>query len=200
VLTGNTLCDTQSGLRGIPRELIPRLLLLDGERYDYEMNVLAYAAASSGIAEVPIQTIYLDQNRCSHFQPFWDSMRIYLVLARYCVSSLIAAVVDLLIFAFVFWITTSVLVSVMCGRVSSVANFVLNRRLVFRSGAGARAALVRYYGLVLLVAAASYFGIRMLSHGLGLNVLAAKVLVEIALSLASFSIQRSYVFPSWARQ
>jgi hypothetical protein len=62
------------------------------------------------------------------------------------------------------------------------------------------APLVRYYGLVLLIAAASYFGIRLLSRGLGLNVLAAKVLVEIALSLASFSIQRSYVFPSWARQ
>jgi hypothetical protein len=105
------------------------------------MNVLAYAAASFGIAEVPIQTIYLNQNRCSHFQPFWDSMRIYLVLARFYLSSLVAAAIDLLIFAFVFWMTASVLVSVVSGRVSSIVNFVLNRRLVFRGGsAGARPA------------------------------------------------------------
>jgi hypothetical protein len=39
LLTGARLADTQSGLRGIPRELIPRLLSLDGDRYEYEMNV-----------------------------------------------------------------------------------------------------------------------------------------------------------------
>jgi len=31
-----------------------------------------------------IQTIYLEDNRSSHFKPLLDSFRIYRVLARYC--------------------------------------------------------------------------------------------------------------------
>ena len=137
LLIGNKLTDTQSGLRAIPRELIPRLLHLNGDRYDYEMNVLAEAAGSCGVAEVPIRTIYIDGNRSSHFRPFGDSMRIYLVLARFYLSSMITAAIDLLIFAIIFWVTTSLLASVVCGRASSIANFLLNRRLVSRNGNGA---------------------------------------------------------------
>jgi len=108
-LTGSRLRDTQSGLRAIPRELVPRMMHVEGDRYDYEMNVLAEAAGSCGVAEFPIRTIYIDGNRTSHFHPFWDSMRIYLVLTRFYLSSLIAAAIDLLIFAIIFWITTSLL-------------------------------------------------------------------------------------------
>jgi len=200
ILSGRMLGDTQSGLRGIPRALIPRLREIEGDRYEYEMNVLADAASTCGIVEVPIRTIYLDGNRASHFRPFRDSMRIYLVLARFCVSSLISAVLDFAIFAIMFWATTSLTTSIVCGRASSIANFLLNRRLVFRAGVRLSDAAVRYYGLAILLAAGSYAGIRLLSRGLGMNVLAAKALVEIALSLASFSVQRSCVFPAWARQ
>jgi glycosyltransferase involved in cell wall biosynthesis len=120
-LTGSTLGDTQCGLRGIPRKLIPRCLHLAGDRYEFEMNVLADAARSCGVAEVPIDTIYINGNRSSHFRPFWDSMQIYLVLARFYLSSLIAASLDLAIFAVVFWSTN------ICGRISSIANLFYNR-------------------------------------------------------------------------
>jgi putative flippase GtrA len=193
-LTGRRLTDTQSGLRGIPRRAVPRLMRLEGERYEYEMNVLADAASSCGIVEVPIETIYIEGNRSSHFHPLWDSMRIYATLARFYASALVAAVIDLAVFALAYWATSDVLAGVAAGRLSSVANFLLNRRFVFDSGGEVLQAVSRYYALVLLVAAASYSGIQILSRALGMNVLASKILVDAMLSLASFLVQRAFVF------
>jgi glycosyltransferase involved in cell wall biosynthesis len=93
-LTGTNLNDTQSGLRGIPSTVIPHILDLEGERYEYEMNVLISATDLVRIVEVPIETIYFDGNRSSHFDPFRDSIRIYSVLGRFLASSLIAAGID----------------------------------------------------------------------------------------------------------
>jgi len=76
LLTGNTVHDTQSGLRGIPLSLLARLANLPGERYEYEIRMLVTAALSSGgIAEVPIRTVYLDGNKSSHFRPLADTYR-----------------------------------------------------------------------------------------------------------------------------
>ena len=82
-VTGVDLRDTQTGLRGLPLTMLPELLALDGERYEYEMNVLAHLCRSGRRpVEVPIETIYVDNNRESHFNPLWDSVRIIVVLVR----------------------------------------------------------------------------------------------------------------------
>ena len=82
-LVGTKLRDTQTGLRGFPVSLLPELMTLEGERYEYEMNVLAHLCHSGRVPyEVPIATVYLESNRSSHFHPVWDSLRIYFVLAR----------------------------------------------------------------------------------------------------------------------
>ncbi len=82
-LAGVRLRDTQTGLRGLPRSVLAVLGTLPGERYEYEMSVLAYLCRSGRRPiEVPIQTVYFDNNRGSHFHPIWDSLRIYRVLVR----------------------------------------------------------------------------------------------------------------------
>jgi glycosyltransferase involved in cell wall biosynthesis len=93
LLAGVRLCDTQTGLRGLPRNLLATLSDLPGERYEYEMSMLAHLCRSGHIpVEVPIQTVYFDGNRGSHFHPIWDSLRIYLVLLRSSLSAKQAAV------------------------------------------------------------------------------------------------------------
>jgi glycosyltransferase involved in cell wall biosynthesis len=85
-VSGHALGDTQSGLRAFPVALLAELMELEGERYEYEMNVLGYLCATNRPPEeVAIRTIYLEDNRSSHFKPLVDSFRIYRVLARYCV-------------------------------------------------------------------------------------------------------------------
>jgi glycosyltransferase involved in cell wall biosynthesis len=82
-LAGVRLGDTQSGLRCFPLSVVPRLLELAGERYEYEMNVLAACPGIPlAIREVGIETVYFDGNRSSYFNPILDSLRIYRLLLR----------------------------------------------------------------------------------------------------------------------
>lgn len=83
LMTGTRVADTQTGLRAFARATLPELLDLRGERYEYEMAILAHLCGNGQRpAEVPIKTIYIDGNRASHFHPIFDSMRIYLALWR----------------------------------------------------------------------------------------------------------------------
>ena len=194
-VTGAKLRDTQTGLRGFPQAILPELLVLHGERYEYEMTVLAHICRTrSKPLEVPIETVYIDNNRGSHFDPVRDSMRIYFVLARFFASSIIASGVDFLGFSVTFAATHHVLASVVIGRLSSLVNFALNKRFVFHNRGSLQSTLWRYYVLVALVGGLSYGLILVLTRYLGWNVFASKVLVDVLLSLVSFSVQRTFVF------
>ena len=195
LLTGTRLTDTQTGLRGLPLNLLPELLPLEGERYEYEMTMLAHLCRSGQVpAEVPIATIYLENNRGSHFNPVWDSMRIYFVLLRFYASSLLAAGIDLAGFSLCFALTHRILPSLVAGRLSSLINFTINRRFVFQSRPPVPGSLWRYYVLAAVVAGVSYALIVRLQKGAHWNVLLAKITVDAVLSLASFSAQRTFVF------
>lgn len=81
--------DTQSGLRAFSVARIPELLKIDGQRYEYEMNVLLSCARSGiPIVEIPIRTIYLDENASSHFRAFRDAWSVCRELLRFAFSSL----------------------------------------------------------------------------------------------------------------
>lgn len=190
-----SLGDTQSGLRGIPSSAIPDLLHLKGDRYEYEANMLIWAArAGVGIKQVPVRTVYLEANRSSHFRPLGDSMRIYFVLLRFYASSLAASAVDLSVFALLWRYSAHYAFSFWSARAaSSACNFVLNRRYVFQSRTALAAAVARYYALVAIVGLLSYALSRALMAG-HMPVFAAKVCADIAPSVASFVIQRIYVF------
>lgn len=70
--------DTQTGLRGFSSKMIDKLISIDGSRYEYEMNVLLVLTSEKvNIIEIPINTIYIDNNSSSHFNTFKDSYRIY---------------------------------------------------------------------------------------------------------------------------
>ena len=73
--TGQTLQDTQTGLRAIPMESIPDLLQIPDSGYEFELRVLM---RHRHIAQVPIETLYGDSG--SHFRAIRDSLRILRVL------------------------------------------------------------------------------------------------------------------------
>ena len=75
LLLGKTLKDTQTGLRGIPREICVEYLQLFGERFEYEINMLIKQIEKEiPIYEIPIKTIYIDGNSETHFRPLKDSV------------------------------------------------------------------------------------------------------------------------------
>lgn len=76
--TGVKVYDTQSGLRCFTDNLIDFMLDVDGDRFEYEMNVLMMCAKNKiKMNEIVIETIYIDNNSGSHFNKFKDSYLIY---------------------------------------------------------------------------------------------------------------------------
>ena len=77
------LTDTQTGLRLYPNQLLEKLCYLDGNRFDFETNVLIYCIKKEiNIIEITIDTIYIDKNRNSRFKPFEDSVKIYKIFFK----------------------------------------------------------------------------------------------------------------------
>ncbi|EOR26594.1 glycosyl transferase [Niallia nealsonii AAU1] len=51
---------------------------LKGERFEYEMNMLLECKGKNiSIEEIKIDTIYIEENKSSHFRPIIDSIKIY---------------------------------------------------------------------------------------------------------------------------
>lgn len=84
LLTKSQIIDTQSGLRAIPTKLVKQLIKSKSSGYEFEFEMF-FIAKKFGIAieQIPIETIYLDNNKSSHFKPLLDSFKIYSVFIRY---------------------------------------------------------------------------------------------------------------------
>lgn len=83
LLYGYYLSDTQTGLRGLPSKHIPWITELNGERYDYEINMLIQARRHNlNLTSVPIETLYYNNNSGSHYSTIKDSVRILKCLLR----------------------------------------------------------------------------------------------------------------------
>lgn len=77
-ITGLDVYDTQSGLRAFSNKLVPQMLEIEGDRFEYEMNVLLELPLKKiKITELQIETIYIDNNSHSHFRTLKDSIIIY---------------------------------------------------------------------------------------------------------------------------
>lgn len=110
--TGKRVYDTQTGLRAFAASRIPEMLELDGDRYEYEIHQLLHCCTkSTGVYEVEIETVYLNDNSSSHFHVLRDSAKIYKVLFKFLAptffkfmtSSFLSFLVDWLAFCLLFY-------------------------------------------------------------------------------------------------
>ena len=198
VLGGLSLTDTQTGLRGIPSSCFKELLGLRTNGYDFELDMLLQIKRDGvEIIELPIQTVYLDGNSYSHFNPLIDSLKIYMVFIRFNLSSLLSVVIDYSVFAMLYSTGASVIGSQFGARfVAGAVNYVVNYKLVFKSDAQHRKSLLLYITALVAFAIVAYGLIVILTETFGVSVLTAKILAELLLYIASFSVQREFIFPS----
>lgn len=196
-LVGKKLKDTQSGLRGIPKVFLPNLIKIRANKYDYELDVLIKSRVFNwSLEEIPIETVYIDSNKGSHFNPLLDSMKIYFVFLRFISSSLITVFVDYACFLVLLnFISTSLFSSTIIARViAAIFNFLLARKYVFQSKSNLLRSLLGFSALVLAHALITYSLVLFLKQELGVNVIVAKVGVEIFLCVVNFLIQRDLIF------
>lgn len=197
VLLGRDISDTQSGLRAIPRGLMERLLTVPSSGYEFETEMLVAAKhLGVAVAEQPIRTIYQPDNPSSHFDPLWDSMRIYFVLSRFGLVAMASAAIDnLLFFLAIHWFGASLFQAQLGARAVSVLfNYAAVRRAAFHSGEPHRVVLPRYLVLVAMNVLLSFTGIKMLTTVFSFGLFEAKLIAETLLFFVNFAIQRDLVF------
>lgn len=201
-LCGISISDTQTGLRGIPRQFLKRLLTVPGERFEFEMNVILECLdCDTKIKEIPIQTIYAVENRTSHFRPILDSARIYKVFIKYSYSALLSFAIDISLFSIFTVLLRSVYplhyiaASTALARiVSSVLNHLFNRNMVFKSKTS-KTSIIKYYLLATVQMAASAWAVtHMFSLFPVMGETVTKMFVDTALFFISFYLQRVWVF------
>ncbi|TXK19886.1 CotH kinase family protein [Homoserinibacter sp. GY 40078] len=195
VAAGYRVTDTQTGLRGIPAELVGWAAGIPGERFAFELEMLlACRAAGVRVIELPIETVYLQGNAATHFRPIVDSARVLRPLVGFAAASFAGFLVDSALLFLLTAIGAPLLGAVIGARVvSATVNFAANRRYVFRSRGSLGPQLARYAALAALVLAANYALLAWLT-AVGVGLVVAKIVVESALFLTTFAVQRMLVF------
>ncbi len=80
---GIRLSDTQTGLRAIPRAYLERFCAIEGERFEYETNMLLQMRRHGiPFAEQSITTVYDPEDYSSHYNAVKDSWRILKILIK----------------------------------------------------------------------------------------------------------------------
>ena len=137
LLANRYLSDNQSGLRGFNRVHMDWLVRVEKNNYDYEMNVLYYAAKKNiRIATVPIEAVYIGNNESSHFSPIKDTLRIYKSLFALAGGSFIGFLVSeslVLALSFTFGYHHLVLSMPMVAAFSYLVSNILSRHVFFRN-------------------------------------------------------------------
>ena len=158
LMTGIRLSDTQTGLRGIPRMYFETALKVEGGRYEYEMNfLLDMAAANVHFTEVPIETVYIENNKSSHFRVIRDSFLIYRRPLTFALSSLSCSLIDIVAFALFSGVLFSgrdsmiIPATVMARVLSGLTNFILNKLVTFRARGHSLIQTVKYLALFVTV-------------------------------------------------
>ncbi len=199
---GLDLKDTQTGLKAIPKSFIPALMETPGERFEYASSVLLETKKQGvEILQFPIQTIYINGNETSHFNPLLDSIRIYSLILKYLMASLSAFIVDIVMFSIFLTITKGIIpdsyiiVSTYIAKVISCTySFLVNKNLVFENHSKGLSTAFKYIILCIVQASMSAILTNTLVHVLMWNEVLVKIIVDTLLFFISFQIQNRWVF------
>lgn len=204
--------DTQTGLRGIPKSCFKDFLEIEGQRYEYEINMLIFCAQEKiKIKEINIHTIYIDDNKSSSFKPFKDSVKIYKCIFKntrfltgflYILVSLLSAVIDIGAAVGINYILAkylnahiALLIGIITARcISSLFNYLATKIWVFKSDVGYVKSMLQYYSLVVAVMLIDYAIIDPLTNILGFNLPITKVIVDTLLFISNYYIQKKIIF------
>lgn len=198
VASGKKVYDTQTGLRAFSGKLMEQMAEVSGERYEYEMNVLLdFARRKIPIRELPVETIYIDNNSGTHFDPIRDSARIYKEILKFSASSFVSFLVDYVLYSILLAVlgTAYMLeVNVLARLVSATVNFTLNRQVVFQARDSLWKSACKYAILAVCVLAANSVLLLLLCDICRMNPYVAKIIVELVLFLTNWMVQRTFIF------
>jgi hypothetical protein len=190
LVLGRSFQDTQTGLRGISKEFMEKCLSIKSNRFEFETEQLAMAASKQNninIIEIAIETIYIKNNKLTSFRPLVDSFRIYFVLLRYVLSSILTAITDFIVFIISLYFGSSIfLANILARTVSIGVQFTLLTKIVFHSK-------VKWKNFILFVTYVYTMGIFSiwaqisLSSAINISEIYSKLTIEAVLFFVNFA-------------
>lgn len=196
--SGTKVYDTQTGLRGFSPQMLNWLISIKGDRFEYEMNMLLEAApAGFNFKEIDIATVYLEKNKTSHFHPLKDSLRVYLPIIKFSMSSIMSGFLDFFLLGVIQLFTSNLFIAVVGARIiSALFNYTVNRLYVFSrfKDAAVKKSLPKYFILAAFIMLANYGVINVYYSIIGLSLFFSKIFTEATIFLFSFWSQRRFVF------
>ncbi len=208
-LVGQKITDTQTGLRAIPLSLLERVCTLSSDRYAYELEMLLTLIQDGvTVIEVPIETVYVDNNAMSSFRPLADSFLVYRTLflwwfafrfkqiLKYSLSGGFSTIADfgtyiLLINLSCGFVTASVLARVL----STLVHFSSNKYFTFAyRDAPKMSEVIKYLFVVAFNLTSSIFLIYLFIHYFSMGEVIAKVVAQLLLFFATYTLLNGYVF------
>ncbi|MCO5142609.1 MAG: glycosyltransferase family 2 protein [Oligoflexia bacterium] len=197
LLVGKKLSDTQTGLRAIPKALMKEMLPVKSNRYEFELDMLLKANKSVALKEVPIDTVYEEGNKSSHFNPILDSIRIYFIFLRFILTSFTAFIIDIIVFTICIALSKQVFASIVAGRfVSLFFITVASKNFVFKSKQAFFTVIPKMFLLWLFLLGISYGLMLVFVNEFGINIYLSRILIDSTLFLANFFIQKGLIFYS----
>ena len=189
------LTDTQTGLRGFDQKLAKVFLQIPQNRYEFEMEMLIRCGAQKiPLSSVAIETIYIEENENSHFRPLVDSARVYFVLFRFILSSLVTSAADFTVFSLLIFAKVEMSLAFWIGRtVGALVNFYLNRSFTFHSHQSVWVSGLKFFLRWLVLGNFSLFVTRQLV-ALGGAIVPMRAIAEAIAYLANFFVQKLWVF------
>jgi glycosyltransferase involved in cell wall biosynthesis len=188
--------DTQTGLRGFSYEMLDWLCSVEGERFEYEMNMLIEAKKDEiEIEQVKIDTVYIQENKSSHFNPLKDSIKVYLPIIKYSLSSVLSGAIDFVLLLVLNAITSNLFLAAVVARLCSATfNYNMNKRYVFKHNTNkSTQSLPKYILLAAFILLINY-NILHFYYFIGLPLAVSKIITEAIIFLFSYFVQKKFVF------
>ena len=192
LITHNKIYDTQTGLRAFHSKLIDYMLQIEGDRFEYEMNVLLNLKRNNiKVKELPIETIYIENNKHTHFNSVKDSYKIYKEIIKFSLSSIISFIIDYILYILFNLLTNNIIFSNLLARaISATTNYNMNKKYVFKSNRNNE--FYKYIVLAVSILILNTVLVTLLSNVF--NIYISKIITEITLFIISWLVQKIIIF------
>lgn len=187
------LHDVQTGLRGYPAQVVPRL-----ERNGHALDALIEVVRK----KIPVEEVQIPSGATSDGRSNGKDLIVLLrTFIKYVMSSFSSFLVDITLFQLVIFlmrhydsdtrIVTATIVSRVC---SSIVNFLINKNLVFGNKEGNWVPALKYFSLVLAEMFASGFFVAVLYRLIRIPETIIKLFVDFVLFFTGYLIEKVFIF------
>lgn len=203
---GQNLKDIRSGAKCISNEALNLIVKTSGSRFEYETHALVDCVnANMNVSECDLRLYYTNDKNESSYHHIKDSVLIYAVLLSriltYLMSSVSSYAIDITMFTIIVWLldhfasTHRIFIATVGARIiSSIFNYNMNRRVVFKSNEKAGRTVWKYYLLCICEMTLSATLVSAVYKLIPLSETLTKVVVDACLFVVSFFVQNKIIF------